>query len=260
VASGGYHAGAKNLPLAQPIVGIAATPRGAGYWLAAADGGVFSYGKARFHGSMGGRHLTQPIVGIAATSHGGGYWLVAADGGVFSFGNARYYGSMGGRRLDQPIVGITRTRSGRGYYLLARDGGVFAFGDAGYYGSLGGTGVSDAIGLATTPAGKGYWILRASGGKVCGSYAGCSDAGYDPSNPLVSPYSSGPSVANFGNAREMQPSGYVKDYVEGKPVFDLDFRGNPPLAIIGHPEEQAYFIPRPAGRSGFAPLNYPFPT
>jgi hypothetical protein len=36
---------------AAPIVGISATPDGKGYWLVGADGGVFSFGDAVFHGS-----------------------------------------------------------------------------------------------------------------------------------------------------------------------------------------------------------------
>ena len=35
-----------------------------GYWLTAADGGVFSFGDASFYGSMAGTKLAQPIVGI----------------------------------------------------------------------------------------------------------------------------------------------------------------------------------------------------
>ncbi len=46
---------------------------------------MFSFGDARFLGSMGGTRLNQPVVGIAATPDGGGYWLVASDGGIFSF-------------------------------------------------------------------------------------------------------------------------------------------------------------------------------
>ncbi|MHB8219823.1 MAG: S53 family peptidase, partial [Acidimicrobiales bacterium] len=41
---------------------------GMGYWLDAADGGIFAFGNAQFHGSMGGRPLNRPIVGMAATS------------------------------------------------------------------------------------------------------------------------------------------------------------------------------------------------
>jgi hypothetical protein len=38
----------------QPVVGMAATPDGHGYWLVAADGGVFSFGDAPFRGSGSG--------------------------------------------------------------------------------------------------------------------------------------------------------------------------------------------------------------
>jgi hypothetical protein len=61
--------------------------------LVAADGGIFSFGDARFHGSTGSLTLNKPIVGMAGTPSGGGYWLVAADGGIFSFGDAQFYGT-----------------------------------------------------------------------------------------------------------------------------------------------------------------------
>jgi hypothetical protein len=48
-----------------PVTTIAATPDGKGYRLAAADGGVFSFGTAPFEGSMAGTALAGPIVGIA---------------------------------------------------------------------------------------------------------------------------------------------------------------------------------------------------
>ena len=51
-------------PLNKPIVGIAATPTGKGYWLVASDGGIFSFGDAAFYGSEGGTPLNKPIVGI----------------------------------------------------------------------------------------------------------------------------------------------------------------------------------------------------
>ena len=57
--------GAPNTALNAPIVGIAATHTGKGYWLLASDGGIFSYGNARFYGSTGAMHLNQPVVGIA---------------------------------------------------------------------------------------------------------------------------------------------------------------------------------------------------
>ena len=82
--------------LNQPIVGMTATSESDdnGYWMVASDGGVFSFGDARFHGSTGSIHLNQPIVGMAATSDGKGYWMVASDGGVFSFGDAHSHGAL----------------------------------------------------------------------------------------------------------------------------------------------------------------------
>jgi lysophospholipase L1-like esterase len=76
-----------------------------GYWLVAADGGVFSY-NAPFFGSQGGKPLNKPIVGMAATADGAGYWFVAADGGIFTYGDAHFYGSTGGKPLNSPIVGM----------------------------------------------------------------------------------------------------------------------------------------------------------
>src|SRR5277367_4816973 len=46
-----------------PLVGIAGTPDGKGYWLAASDGGVFTFGDAGFFGSAGNIALYRPIVG-----------------------------------------------------------------------------------------------------------------------------------------------------------------------------------------------------
>ncbi len=73
--------------------------------MAAADGGVFTYGDALFFGSAGGTHLDAPVVGIGSTSDGKGYWLFAADGGVFTYGDALFFGSAGGTHLSAPIVG-----------------------------------------------------------------------------------------------------------------------------------------------------------
>src|ERR1035441_6593061 len=69
--------GGPTATLSQPVVGMAASPTGKGYWLVAADGGVFSFGDAGFYGSLGGTRLRQPVVGMAASPTGKGYWLVA---------------------------------------------------------------------------------------------------------------------------------------------------------------------------------------
>src|SRR5690606_24220267 len=104
--------------------------------LVALDGGVFSFGTARFHGSMGGRHLNGPVVGMTPTPDGKGYWLVASDGGIFSLGTARFHGPMGGRHLNRPVNGMVA--GGSGYLMVADDGGVFTFGPGvRFHGSLG---------------------------------------------------------------------------------------------------------------------------
>jgi GH25 family lysozyme M1 (1,4-beta-N-acetylmuramidase) len=147
------------------FVGIAMTPDGGGYWICKADGSVFSYGNARFHGAATNYGLAAPIVGIAATPDGGGYWLVAADGGVFGFGNARFFGSMGGVHLDAPVVGMAVAPNGDGYWLVAADGGVFTFGGAFYLGGLAGVPLNEpVVGMAATADGRGYWLFAADGG------------------------------------------------------------------------------------------------
>ena len=59
----------------------------------AADGGVFTFGDAPFHGSTGSIRLVSPIVGIEGQN--AGYRFVAGDGGVFAF-NLPFAGSAAG--------------------------------------------------------------------------------------------------------------------------------------------------------------------
>src|SRR3954463_4192816 len=60
--------GAPNGALNAPLVGIASTPLGKGYWLLAQDGGIFTYGSAHFYGSTLARHPTQPPGGDRAAA------------------------------------------------------------------------------------------------------------------------------------------------------------------------------------------------
>jgi len=178
-------------PLNAPIVGMAVTPNGGGYWLVAADGGVFNFGNAPFLGSTytygitgltGSKPLNTPITAIVSTPTGDGYWLIAKDGGVFDFGNAPFLGSTytygltgltGKRPLDAPVIGAIATPSGQGYYMVAADGGVFDFGDAHFEGSaydLGYTGLggknplpAPVSSLMVNPNGSGYYALCKNG-------------------------------------------------------------------------------------------------
>jgi hypothetical protein len=125
---------ASALVVTHPIVAMAATSDGNGYWEVASDGGIFSFGDAGFYGSEGGHPLNAPIVAIAAASNGNGYWEVASDGGIFSFGDAAFSGSTGGLPLERPIVGMAPAKNG--YWEVAADGGIFSFGGAPFDGSV----------------------------------------------------------------------------------------------------------------------------
>ncbi len=116
--------------LNRPVVGVAATPDGNGYWEVASDGGIFASVMPVSTARWEDTRSTSRWWAWQATPDGGGYWEVAADGGIFAFGDAGFYGSMGGVPLHQPIVGMAAAPDGKGYWLVAADGGIFAFGSA----------------------------------------------------------------------------------------------------------------------------------
>jgi ribosomal protein L24E len=132
-------------------VGMAAMPDGTGYWEVHSDGGVFSFGAAKFYGSLGATHVASKIVGIASTNDGKGYWVVTADGTVYPFGDATHFASLTGKRLAQPVAGIAANRVGSGVWLVARDGGVFALGGAPFLGSMGGKHLNRPVVAITSP-------------------------------------------------------------------------------------------------------------
>jgi hypothetical protein len=115
--------GSIRVALARPIVAMTSTPDGRGYWLAASDGGVFSFGDAHFYGSTGGVRLVRPIVAMVRGPGGAGYWLMAADGGVFSFGAARFDGSLAGVAGASLAAAVP---SGSAYTLVQSSGAVLA--------------------------------------------------------------------------------------------------------------------------------------
>jgi hypothetical protein len=138
---------------------------GQGYWMVASDGGVFSFGDARFVGSAGSQSLNKPIVAMTPTPSGLGYWMVSSDGGLFAFGDAPFVGSAGSVPLTKPIVSMAATPSGRGYWMVASDGGVFGYGDAKFYGALSKLTLSKPIvSIVASPSGRGYWLLASDGG------------------------------------------------------------------------------------------------
>ncbi|HVA06958.1 MAG TPA: immunoglobulin domain-containing protein [Acidimicrobiales bacterium] len=147
-----------------PIVGIASLPGGAGYWLVASDGGVFTFGQAQYYGSMGGKPLNAPIVGIVSTPDGGGYYLVASDGGIFTFGDAKYQGSTGNLRLNAPVIGMAVDSASGGYWLVASDGGTFNFNVTFIAPSFAGKLNAPMRFMVGTPSGAGFRVVASDGG------------------------------------------------------------------------------------------------
>ena len=179
------------LPLA-PTAQAADRPgpvAGGGYWMVSSDGGIFSFGSARFFGSTGNVKLNQPIVGMAATPSGQGYWLVASDGGIFAFGEAGFFGSAGGIILARPITAMAASPSGEGYWFTASDGGVFAFGDARFFGAAAARSGSDSrtvTAMVPSPDGAGYWQASTAGELLAfGSAVDLGGLGQAPNRPII---------------------------------------------------------------------------
>lgn len=147
------------------ILGMArdSTANNDGYWLCGTDGGVFSFGDARYYGSLAGTPLAAEITGIAFKDHNSGYWLCGADGGVFSYGAAKFYGSIPsiGVTIVAPIAAIERSEGNIGYYMVTGNGAVYAFGDAHFAGN-GSFGSNFCTAMSVRNQG-GYWLVDIEG-------------------------------------------------------------------------------------------------
>ena len=161
-----FNAEAPNPAPSGPLMHIS-TPNTtlSGYWLAAQDGGIFSFGLP-FFGSEGGQALAQPIVGVGAEPGGIGYNLADANGTVYRNGPQALDCSGVTVPLNKPVVGIATAPGGNGCWLAASDGGVFALGsNAPFFGSAGGIHLNKPIvGIAATPGNDGYDLVATDGG------------------------------------------------------------------------------------------------
>ena len=120
----------------RPVVGMAPTPTGKGYWLVAADGGIFAYGDALFFGSMGGKPLNCPC--RRHGSHADREGVLArrvrrrrSSPTATPCSTARPAPSS----LNEPVVGMAPFGNDAGYWLVAADGGIFTYGGAPFLGS-----------------------------------------------------------------------------------------------------------------------------
>jgi hypothetical protein len=147
-----------------PIVGIVPSADGGGYFMVAADGGVFAFGDAKFEGScpaIGGCAGT--AVAVMPDATGNGYWLVTASGNVYAFGDAAQFGSPGPQ--TSPVTSAERTPDGNGYWILFANGAIANYGDAVSAGApVSQTGgLNPATAIFATADGGGYWVSSADG-------------------------------------------------------------------------------------------------
>ena len=71
------------------------TPDGGGYWLVAADGGVFSFGDRRVRGVAAGRRAcTRRAWRCSPPAPAPGYLIVTTDGRAVDFGDAPQFGDV----------------------------------------------------------------------------------------------------------------------------------------------------------------------
>jgi len=91
------------MTLDRPVLSMAATASGRGYWLIAEDGGLFTFGDAAYRGSLPGygQCTQRHAIAMAATSTGRGYWVLEGNGTVDTFGDAKHYGNALG---TQPLA------------------------------------------------------------------------------------------------------------------------------------------------------------
>ena len=118
--------------LNRPIVGMAPTPTGKGYWLVASDGGIFSFGDAAFYGSTGAIRLNRPDRRHGSDAERQRLLARRAPTAASSASaTPRSTARPAALRLVSPIVGMAASPTGHGYRFVAADGGIFGFGDAG---------------------------------------------------------------------------------------------------------------------------------
>ena len=152
-----------------PVVAIQyfSANAGDGYWLATANGGVYTFGAAKFFGSLAGRSIDGSVVGMAASFGGGdgpdGYLLVTNRGRVYAFGGAVWQGDLASEHPTAPVVAIA-DGTNRAYWLATADGHVYAYGPVLSYGDMAGRPLAAPIVAIVSYLGWGYWLVGADGG------------------------------------------------------------------------------------------------
>jgi hypothetical protein len=110
-----------------PIVAIAGTRKGHGYWLLGADGGVFTFGDAGFHGSAAVHHAGDGAVALLPSASGRGYHIVHRSGRLRHFGDALRVWLP--TRPGLHVVGLVPSARGHGVGAITAEGSFLAAGD-----------------------------------------------------------------------------------------------------------------------------------
>jgi hypothetical protein len=81
---------------------------GDGYWLVAADGGLFAFGGVPYLGSVAGERPDNyaGAVQMRATVTGRGYYIADANGGIAPFGDATFLGADTSQRAPKGAVDL----------------------------------------------------------------------------------------------------------------------------------------------------------
>lgn len=178
-----YYGDLSHVAIDSPILAVAATPSGEGYWLMEASGRMHPFGDAPDLGSPDLADAEYAIA-LAPTPTGKGYWVASQTGSVYTVGDAGFFGSAAGALgPDVEIADLAASPTGKGYWLVDGAGGVHAFGDAAFFGSAASLPPRYPItGVAATSIGQGYWLIDALGGVFAYGDAQAFPADANPSS------------------------------------------------------------------------------
>src|SRR5206468_11281048 len=93
-----------------PIVGMASSADGRGYWMVSSSGRVYAFGDAS---KVRGTPPRRSVAGIVASPRNG-YWLFSTSGNVFRGVGAGWFGSVAAHRIRKRPMGARGPRGGGG--------------------------------------------------------------------------------------------------------------------------------------------------
>ncbi len=201
----GWYGNESSRHLVAPIVAMAVTRDGRGYWLVGANGSVFNLGDAHWYGSLASDVLGpgQQIISIVATSDSKGYWLINQSGAVISFGDAPRINDgkpLPASDLSTPIASAAIAPGGHGAWFTDSAGHVYTSGAARWFGSRVNKQSYPITSIAAFASGQGYWLAD-SAGQVWSFSGRVSSGAPSPTKPApATSRAAGVSAAGRGAA------------------------------------------------------------